>query len=243
MKPAQVMAMRGAFSAPATDPYFASVSSLLHFNGVGASTTFTDVTGKTWTAAGNAQIDTAQSKFGGSSGLFDGAGDYISTPHHTSLNLAAGDFTLEGWIRLSAITGGNQMILNKDGVFGSSHPSYALFVTSSGKIAVGVSTGDGISYAQSVPGTTTLSLNTWYHVAATRSGTTLRVFVDGVKDAEATQTGTPVDGGKALYSGNYASNGAAEDMFNGWLDDIRITKGIARYAANFTPPASAFPNS
>jgi hypothetical protein len=78
---------------------------LLHMNGSDASTTFTDNAfgglGHTWTANGNAQIDTAQSKFGGASGLFDGNGDYISTPDSDDFFFSAGDFTFDTWVRLS----------------------------------------------------------------------------------------------------------------------------------------------
>ena len=80
---------------------------LLHFNGADASTTFIDESGKTWTASGNAQIDTAQSKFGGASGLFDGTGDSITTPDHADFDVGSGDFTVDFWMRQNtAWTGG-----------------------------------------------------------------------------------------------------------------------------------------
>jgi hypothetical protein len=81
-------------SSAETDPSFASVSALLHFDGSDGSTTFTDVTGTIWTANGNAQIDTAQSVFGGASGLFDGTGDFITTPDATKFSLSNADFCI-----------------------------------------------------------------------------------------------------------------------------------------------------
>ena len=68
---------------------------LLHMNGTDASTTFTDESGKTWTANGNAQIDTASYKFATGSGLFDGGGDYIDTPDNADFNFGSGDFTID----------------------------------------------------------------------------------------------------------------------------------------------------
>jgi hypothetical protein len=82
---------QGGGGGGSTDPYWSSVVSLLHFDGANASTTFTDQTGKTWSAYGGVQIDTAQSKFGGASGLFNGASDYITTPSTAELTFGAGD--------------------------------------------------------------------------------------------------------------------------------------------------------
>ena len=90
----------------AGDAHFDNVSLLLHCNGSDGSTAFTDSSSNAHsiTASGDAQIDTAQSKFGGASGLFDGAGDWLTCPSHSSLNLQTGDFTLECWIRPSALS-------------------------------------------------------------------------------------------------------------------------------------------
>lgn len=76
--------------------------SLLHMNGVDGSTTFTDESGKSWTAKGNAQIDTAGSRFGGASALFDGSGDYMELPDHEDFNVGSGDFTVDFWFRKNA---------------------------------------------------------------------------------------------------------------------------------------------
>ena len=77
---------------------------LLHCDGADGSTTFIDsATGKTITASGNAQIDTAQYKFGGASGLFDGTNDFLYTPNHADFTFGTGDFTIDFWVRLAAI--------------------------------------------------------------------------------------------------------------------------------------------
>jgi hypothetical protein len=94
------------FSGPLAEGNDSFTKVLLHFDGLDASTTFTDNnaggSAHAWRAAGNAQIDTAQFKFGGSSGLFDGSADYVSTPDSSDFTLSSKVFTIECWIRPAA---------------------------------------------------------------------------------------------------------------------------------------------
>lgn len=85
-----------------------------------------------------------------------------------------------------------------------------------------------------------MTSNTWVHLAAVKSGSTLTLYQNGVNVASATQSGTIVDGGKPLLIG-YETGQGASVYFDGYLEDIRITKGIARYTANFTPPIQPLP--
>src|SRR5690606_34123168 len=87
---------RIATGPSSTDPYWSSVSSLLHFNGSNGSTTFTDEKGVGWTASGDAEISTAQSKFGGSSLSLDGTGDWLDASN-AGFTFGTGDFTIEAW--------------------------------------------------------------------------------------------------------------------------------------------------
>ena len=207
-----------------SDPYYANVVALLHFNGTDASTTFTDEKSHTFTPAGNAQIDTAQSKFGGASGLFDGTGDYISTPSSADFAYGTGDFTWEVWVRL-AVTTGNQYILDH----GSNGGTLAY---NGGLTYYNPTTGTGSVLYTTKP---LLSANTWYHIAATRASGTTRLFVDGVLKASASDSNNY--GSQTLRFGDYGGGGFG---LNGWLDDARITKGVARYTADFTPAQRAF---
>jgi hypothetical protein len=218
------------------DPYFANVVSLLHMDGSDGSTTFTDVKGRAWTAAGNAQIDTAQSKFGGASGLFDGTGDYVTTPNSTDFQFGTGDFTFEVWARLNTTAALQNCIC---------------WTSASGPVQVIINDGAGKMgiYAQTswvIQNAVTQSTATWYHLAWTRSGNNWRVFMDGV------QQGSTVVDSRSLAAPNGVRNIAIgaevtapsySQFYNGWLDDLRVTKGVARYTANFTPPTAAFPDS
>lgn len=218
---------------PPGDPYFANVVALLHGNGADTSTTIIDdsASGKTYTANGNAQIDTAQSKFGGASMLFDGTGDYISTPHHADHEFGTGDFTVECWVRFNSLAGGPCMISN----YQSAADGWSLFTDGSAKLVFNC-TGDGVD----AQGVTTLTTGVWYHVAASRTGSTLKLFLDGVEEDSVTNSAlitctVPMTIGRlGSFAGLY---------LNGWIDDVRITKGVGRYTAGFTPPAVEFPDS
>ena len=86
--------------------------------------------------------------------------------------------------------------------------------------------------------TTVISNNTWYHVAITRSGTTLRMFIDGTQEASTTSSAN-FTSTTNMFIGADVNN--TNQRINGYIQDLRITNGYARYTANFTPPTQAFP--
>lgn len=219
-----------------SDPYWANVVSLLHFDGANASTTFTDQKAKTWTASGNSQISTAQFKFGGASGRFDGSGDYISTADSTDWFLEGGDFTIEMWVRPNTI--GTRQFLCGQGNVGATDFRNLCEITAAGRFRYGT----GVSgFTIDLTGTTTLSVGNWYHLAVTKSGTTWRLFVNGTLEASTTNAASITDFAGTFVIGRL---GALNNFYtNGWIDDFRCTKGVARYTASFTPPTAAFPNS
>lgn len=225
--------MMAKTSAPG-DPYWSNVVALLHFDGTDGSTTFTDETGKVWTANGNAQIDTAQSKFGGSSGLFDGSGDYVTTPSSVDWDFGTGDFTIELFARFFAHTS----VMTLVGNYENSTKGWS-FQRRSDSNTFRFSHGDGALIG--APWTPTDGV--WYHMAACRQGTNLRLFVDGTQIGTTVTNSTDISGSaEALVLGALRYS-APIQYFNGWLEEVRITKGIARYTANFTPPTTPFPNS
>ncbi len=220
------------FGAPAaTDPYFANVVLLLHCDGVNDSTTFTDSSSaaRTFTTFGNAKIDTSQYKFGGVSGKFDGSGDHITAPSSTDFNFGTGDFTIETWIRFNVFPAASGTIVgNYPGTWALQYrPDQGNKIT----------LYDG---SANYSGALSLSTATWYHFAVTRAGTSLRFFVDGVQSGSTLTNSTNFSTANTLCVGQL--NGLGQEV-NGWLDDMRITKGVARYTASFTPPIAAFPNS
>lgn len=220
------------------DPYFANVVALLHFDGTDASTTFTDVTGKTWTANGNAQLDTDQSKFGTASLLLDGTGDYISTPATADFNFASDAFTLEGFMR--PVLGADRSLLSNRG--GTGTQGWAVEVRATGALWFRARVGGTFSNTFLASATGLVTAGSWYHWAICRSGSSWWFFLDGVSVATATNADTldylspsPVQIGRSASSD--------ENPYSGHLDEYRITKGVARYTSNFTPPSAPFPDS
>lgn len=227
-------------SAGPTDPFFSNVSLLLHGDGTNGSTTIIDSspTPKTVTAVGNAQISTAQSKFGGSSIAFDGNGDYLTVPNNTAFEFDSGDFTLEAWgyfVNFAVANDGN--VVASKGVTGSVGTQfYSLQADGSGSILFFF--GSGFAFLTGP----VLSANTWVHLAVTRSANVFTLWVNGSSSATRTSSTSLAVGGPLIIGSQSFNPGATNRTMTGYIDDLRITKGIARYTANFTPPTAPFPD-
>ena len=209
-----------------TDANWSNVELLLLGNGTNGSTTFTDSSSNalTVTGYGNAQISTTQSKYGGASIYFDGNGDYL-TVTDSVVALGTGQFTIEFWMYA-------QSTATNEAMMACGNPSTSNSWQISGGSTLTVSLG-----TSSVASTTFPSLNTWHHVAVTRdSSNTVRLFLNGTSVGSATNTAD-------LTASNLkiGANRAISEYFDGYLDDIRITKGVARYTADFTAPTAELP--
>ena len=214
------------------DVYFPQTKLLLPFDGTNGATTTSDLSNSNHTVTfnGNASLSTAQSKFGGSSCYFDGTGDYLSFDASSNWDFGTGDFTIEFWVRFSV--GSAYQTLWDYGYTGSAGILIQSSNGSSPKMIVYINGG---SY--SITESSSPSLSTWYHYAIVRSSGTVTMYRDGLSVASASMAaslggiGTPptigVKAGTTLYG------------FNGYLDDFRITKGLARYTSTFTPPSTA----
>lgn len=224
----QSIAKRAAIWPTAGDPDFASVSLLLHMDGSNGSTTFTDSSSNafTVTANGNAKISTAQSKFGGASGLFDGSGDYVSVASNAAFEVGAGDWTAEAWMRF---TGGSDWSF-----FSTSDNRFRLLADANRWVLKSHSGSDANVFVINWTPTT----GVWYHVACCRSGSTTRMFIDGTQIGSGTSSTYT-----ASNSAFNVAGGVAPYEFNGYMDEFRFTKGVARYTANFTPPTAPYANA
>ena len=173
---------------------------------------------------GNTQLSTAVKKYNSASMYFDGTGDYLTTPAKDPLSFGTGDFTVEAWVYFASIAA-DRGILGSSGVGGYDF----VWRTSNGLNIGRINTAFDNSFAF------TPVANTWYHIAYSRSGTSLRAFVDG------TQVGTTATNSNAYNSVTAVIVGGsttADRLMNGYIDDLRITKGYARYTSNFTPPSA-----
>jgi hypothetical protein len=210
--------------------------------GIDANTVFcfhadslADTQGHPLTAFGDAKIDSAQSKFGGSALLLDGTGDYLSSPDSPDWAFGSGDFTLECWLNLANVATLNQAILAQ---FSSGPGQYSWMLRYNGASGIGFYvSGDGTALT-TVANAWVPVAGTWYHVAAVRSGTSLLVFVNGVLLATTgTFSGPLFDSNQPLTIGGNAAGGWS---LNGSLDEVRISKGIARWTSNFSVPTAPY---
>jgi len=212
------------------DLYYYATSLLLKGDGTNGSTNIVDSSfdPKTITANGDAQISTAQSKFGGSSIAFDGAGDYISTPNNAAFDYGTSNFTIEFWYKFAATPGADQYIYSQR--LDSNNFVY-IYATGSSFVLYKF---DGFG-SLTLTGSTTHNTTTWSHLAAVRNGTTFTLYKDGTALNSITNNATFASLGVQLDIGIW-SGPSPSLAFNGYIDDLRITKGIARYTSNFTPP-------
>lgn len=200
-------------------------------------------TARTVTAYGNAQVSTAQSKFGGASAYFDGASDGLTIAPTSSFGFS-GDLTIECWFYTSTVAV-NKKIFDFRGVsstFGGTGnialASTLLIDLNSTVIRVFV---DGANRVSSSP---TISVNTWYHLAVIRSGNVFSFYVNGSSIGTYTQSSLiNYDTAMALGQpiGVSGDGGTYQSSWFGYLDEIRFSN-TARYTANFTVPTAAFTN-
>jgi hypothetical protein len=218
----------------ATDTY---TKLLLHCNGTNGSTVFTDssASGHAVTANGDAKISTAQYEFGGASGLF-GGNDYLSVLDSPDWDLGTGDFTFECWANFSS-TATVQTIFGREQDI--SNRMAFLWHTSNGlsfeaKISGGWSTD---TYRAWTPTT-----GVWYHLAAVRYGSAIKLFVNGTQlGSDGSIDSASLDMTAALTVGRYWMDlPGGEFYFNGYIDEVRVSKEIARWTANFTPSTAEY---
>lgn len=189
---------------------------------------------RSFTTYGNAKISTTTSQFGDSSGYFDGTGDVISTADSNDFNLSNGNFTIEFWIKRNTTV--NQQTVLRHGGASSSNIAFGVDMLNTGDLRGFIVSGTAYYTASS----SLTDTSSWHHVALVRNGNTLTIYLDGVAGSTtANVTGVTANNStELLYIGGYTT--AATTPLNAYVDELRISKGTARYTANFTPPSSAF---
>jgi hypothetical protein len=180
---------------------------------------------------GNAQVSTTQAKFGTTSVAFDGTGDYVLTPTTNVFGFGAGAFTIEGWVYRVG-SGTDQVICDfRSGTGTTIKP--CIFINSSNQLIYLVNGSAVITGG-------TISSSTWTHVALSKSGTSTRMFIDGTQTGSTYTDSNDYGATARLYLGA-DDDGSPNAYLNGYIDDMRVTKGVARYTTTFTPPTQAFP--
>jgi len=230
----------GTTFTPPTAPLTAitNTSLLLNFTNAGIY----DATAKNvLETVGDAKISTAQSKWGGSSISFDGTGDYLINASINSplYQFNSGDFTVEMWIYPTTVSVVQYIIDFRDPASQTS-AGIQWFLSSSAKCGIYVGTTAIIAAS-----TTSITANTWTHVALVKNGTgsgNYKIYINGTADATTgTNTTALTQGFLSVGTSGNQRNTASTDKFNGYIQDLRVTTGYARYTTNFTAPTAAFP--
>jgi len=182
---------------------------------------------------GSAQASTTISpKWGVTSMKFNGTTDYLNPPSNPAFAFGTGDFTLECWIYATAAS---DSAIYEGRAAGSGTAGFTLTAFSSSVIRI--YTGAAVLIASS--GTT--YLNQWTHVAVVRASGTTTLYINGTSVGTSAGMGNLTDTTPLIGAGRYTGLTTPSSFFTGYLQDFRVTKGYARYTANFTPPTAAFP--
>jgi len=187
---------------------------------------------------GDAKLSTAITKFGGSSMYFDGTGDYLILPAGQTGAFNTGNFTIEFWFYATTVAIANQAFIAQRTGDTVAVIGWSIRLGTS-TFAADISNG---STNYTLTHQTAVSANSWNHGALVRSGTSITLYLNGVANSspQTVASNYILNGsGSTIYIG-YASSGSVISSFNGYIDDLRITKGYARYTSNFTPPTTTF---
>jgi hypothetical protein len=180
---------------------------------------------------GDAKISTTQSKFGGSSMYFDGTGDYLTVPANNVFATGTGDFTIEGWIYVTDLSAIRSICGTR--TIADTTTGWNLAVLTDGSMQIYDNTGYAATGAGSVV------VNTWCNFAFVRQSNVIYSYINGIQRASTANTRNWTQNTFWVgVTGGDPTNGA---LFLGYIDDLRFTRGIARYTSNFTPPTQAFP--
>lgn len=221
------------------DPFFADVVLLCHCDGTNGSSSFPDNSNSAHSVSASAgfTVSTAHPKFGtGAANIATASAFGTIAAGLTDFQFGAGQFTVEGWVYpttslatgIAILAGDFQGSTNLGWDFGWNAGSLSFFYSTTGTNNISVG-------AASTP-----SLNTWHFIAADRDATnTLRVYIDGTVLASASAAVTFFNSTRSMTLGNDQNTSRG---FPGQIDDIRITKGVARYGGTCVPPTAPFPN-
>jgi len=188
-------------------------------------------------SVGNASLASNIKKYGNSSLFFDGSGDYLVSPSNLNLLFGTGDFTIELWAY--PITGSNNGLFQISGTAGgfvTTGLNIAIVLASNNNVQVNINNSNYITSTNNV-----FPHNSWTHLALVRSSGVCRLYINGVLNTTIGSSGAISDTsnytGTNMVIGGYHSS---PYVWNGYIDDLRITRGVARYTANFTPTTTPF---
>lgn len=225
------------------DTYWDNTVLAMHMDGPNAGAAFVDLKGHTVTAISGAKFSTAQSKFGGSSALLNGTTDYLSILDSEDFELTP-THTIEMWVRFTAlpVASANCVLVSKwNGAANKRSWLVALYNTAGVYTLRAYYSSDGTTVA-TYQFTVTPVINTWYSYAITNDGIYVRAFVNGVQPSagQSYTSGSLFNSDEPVGVGTQNITSTPAGFLAGYIDDLRITKGVARYTADYTAATAAF---
>ena len=188
------------------------------------------------TVNGSASVSTIQKKFGTDSLYFlGGTSDSVTIQSHADLGMGSGDFTIEFWMYRTGTGGSDNNDIVFDGRTGAtSVHTPTIYLDGSASHSLRYFSNGGLR----ITGTTAIALNTWFHVAIVRSSNSIKLYLNGTQEG-ATYSDSNTFVATPITIGHYGAHGSLYG-YQGYIDEVRMSKGIARWTANFTPPTAAY---
>jgi hypothetical protein len=212
---------------------------MIHSDTTNGDTTFTDSSSSAHsiTPSGNVHHSAAEARFGSTSISFDGIGDFLSIPFNENFSFGSGDFTIDTWIRFNDVSGtraicgqytppGEQKYFSLEYNGGSNRLTFYNYGDDAYKVYL---------YTNWTP-----SINTWYHIALARSGDTYHLFINGVSQSLTLGSGSYSNILADVAADLTIGSSMTASYLNGYIDEFRVSKGIARWTAGFEPPSSPY---
>jgi len=207
---------------------------LLHMDGANDSVVFSDSSqyNKTITVMGGAKISSAQSKFGGTSLALDGTGDFLSLADSDDWAFGTENFTIDFWLRMNTVSSSQYIFAQIQ----DANNELQMYYNSTLGLRVWWYQGGSFAMQMQQSSTAGWAANTWYHIAVVRNGNDFNLYRDGTSILSTTSSASLSNFTNSFSIGSY--NGVY--FTNGYIDEFRISKGIARWTSNFTPPTYAY---
>jgi hypothetical protein len=214
---------------PPTQPLQPVLNTVLLLNGTNAGIVDRSENNNLVTV-GNTSLSTAQTRFNPTSIFFDGTGDYLTTIDNPAWSLLTSNFTIEFWYNPTSIAANHILVQQGADV----NNRWILYWSTTTGMSFDVASASSTIIACRQGATTGWTAGTWYYVTLVRNGNVFTIYRNGVSIATLTDTDSIPDFSGLLYVGG--GNLSGDTSLNGYIDDLRITPGVARYTSNFTPP-------
>jgi len=229
-----------------SDLYYDNVLHLLHFEGDDASTTITDVKGSTFTVSGDTHISTAVADIGDSSVYFDGSADRFYSGENLSVYKFLHDgstYTVELSFQVSSVTDSSYRCLLTTSYYSTNNIGFCVLLSSEGYIEVRIS-GASTEYVIDLIGTTAITAGVFNKIAIvhdTSAEYNMSIYLNGTLYAQGNTNGLYVTP-NPNFTLQFGANISNQYPFDGYIDEVRITKDVARYSTDYTPLTSQFPD-